>query len=125
MIFWIFMLLTSLLLPIIMIGFGRYFMNNPPKEINMVWGYRTTLSMKNMDTWVFAHKYFGGLWNKFGVAMLVLSIIPMIFVINKSTDTIGVASIVILLVQFIVLFWTIYLTEKALRNNFDDCGNKK
>ena len=34
--FWIFMLIMDLLLPFTMIGFGRYFMKNAPKEINSV-----------------------------------------------------------------------------------------
>ena len=55
--FWIFMLIMDLLLPFTMIGFGRYFMKKAPKEINSVFGYRTSMSMKNKDTWEFAHKY--------------------------------------------------------------------
>ena len=65
--FWIFMLIMDLLLPFTMIGFGRYFMKKAPKEINSVFGYRTSMSMKNKDTWEFAHKYCGKvlvcLWN--------------------------------------------------------------
>ena len=49
--FWIFMLIMDLLLPFTMIGFGRYFMKKAPKEINSVFGYRTSMSMKNKDTW--------------------------------------------------------------------------
>ena len=47
MAFWIFMLIMDLLLPFTMIGFGRYFMKKAPKEINSVFGYRTSMSMKN------------------------------------------------------------------------------
>ena len=53
------MLIMDLLLPFTMIGFGRYFMKKAPKEINSVFGYRTSMSMKNKDTWEFAHKYCG------------------------------------------------------------------
>ena len=61
--FWIFMLIMDLLLPFTMIGFGRYFMKKAPKEINSVFGYRTSMSMKNKDTWEFAHKYCGNTWH--------------------------------------------------------------
>ena len=47
--FWIFMLIMDLPLPFTMIGFGRYFMKKAPKEINSVFGYRTSMSMKNKD----------------------------------------------------------------------------
>ena len=40
--FWIFMLLMNLMIPLTMIGFGRSFMKNTPKEINAVFGYRKT-----------------------------------------------------------------------------------
>ncbi len=123
--FWTFVSLCSVLLPIIMILVGKYFMNHPPKEINMLCGYRTCRSMKNINTWIFANKYMGKIWAKFGNVMLILSIIPMLFVIEKDNDTIGITSLVVLILQFIVLFWTIYLTEKALQNNFDNDGNNK
>ena len=60
--FWIFMLIMDLLLPFTMIGFGRYFMKKAPNEINSVFGYRTSMSMKNKDTWEFDHKYCGKVW---------------------------------------------------------------
>ena len=43
------MLIMDLLIRVTMIGFGRYFMKNAPKEINAVFGYRISMSMKNKD----------------------------------------------------------------------------
>ena len=45
--FWIFMLIMNLLIPVTMIGFGRLFMYKAPGAINVVYGYRTSISMKN------------------------------------------------------------------------------
>ena len=75
--FWIFMLIMDLLLPFTMIGFGRNFMKKAPKEINSVFGYRTSMSMKNKDTWEFAHKYCGKVWYVCG--MVLISLLPMLF----------------------------------------------
>ena len=62
--FWIFMLIMDLLIPFTMIGFGKMFLKKAPDQINYVFGYRTSMSMKNQDTWVFAHHYcFGGIFN--------------------------------------------------------------
>lgn len=36
--------------PVTMVGFGRLFMAKAPKNINMLFGYRTAMSMKNRDT---------------------------------------------------------------------------
>ena len=44
--FWIYMLIMDLLIPIIMILFGQAFLKKAPKEINYVFGYRTSRSMK-------------------------------------------------------------------------------
>ena len=45
MAFWLFMLIMNLLIPFTMIGFGFYFQKHPPKEINELFGYRTSLSI--------------------------------------------------------------------------------
>ena len=45
--FWIFMLVIDLLIPLTMIGFGRLFLKKIPKDINALFGYRTSMSMKN------------------------------------------------------------------------------
>ena len=72
--FWIFMMVMELLIPLIMIIFGKYFSKKSPKEINYLFGYRTSMSMKNKDTWEFAHKYCGKLWLKIGWIMFVVSL---------------------------------------------------
>ena len=87
--FWIFMLIMDLLLSFTMIGFGKYFMKKAPKEINSVFGYRTSMSMKNKDTWEFAHKYCGKVWYVCGMVMLPITVIFMLLVIGKSEDCVG------------------------------------
>ena len=47
MAFWVFMLIMGLLIPLTMVGFGKLFLTRAPKNINMVFGYRTVMSMKN------------------------------------------------------------------------------
>ena len=46
MAFWVFMLIMGLLIPLTMVGFGKLFLTRAPKNINMVFGYRTVMSMK-------------------------------------------------------------------------------
>ena len=94
--FWIFMLIMDLLLPFTMIGFGRYFMKKAPKEINSVFGYRTSMSMKNKDTWEFTHK-----------------------------DCVGSMGEIICGVQLIPLIGSILPTEIALKKNFDKNGTRR
>ena len=123
--FWIFMLCTVLLVPLIMLFFGLYFKNKSPKEINSLFGYRTTMSMKNKDTWEFAHHFCGRLWLVLGMIMLPLSVIPMLFFINQDIDVVGIAGGIIEGIQVGVLLISIFPTEKALKKTFDENGNRR
>lgn len=123
--FWIFMMIMNLLIPFSMIGFGAYFRKKAPKEINYLYGYRTPMSMKNKDTWDFAHHYFGSLWFKMGWIVVFITIIAMLFLVGKDTQTVGYFGVVITLLQCIPLLGPIISTERALRRNFDEDGNRR
>jgi len=123
--FWIFMLIMDLLIPFTMIGFGCFFLKKAPKNINALFGYRTTMSMKNKDTWEFAHKYCGKLWYVWGMILLFLTVIPMLWVIGKSEDMIGTIGGILCGMQMIPLIGCIFPTEHALKRNFDANGNRR
>ena len=121
----IFMLIMDLLLPFTMIGSGRYFMKKAPKEINSVFGYRTSMSMKNKDTWEFAHKYGGKVWYVCGMVMLPITVIFVLLVIGKNEDCVGSIGGIICGVQLIPLIGSILPTEIALKKNFDKNGTRR
>ncbi|MBQ3050079.1 MAG: SdpI family protein [Oscillospiraceae bacterium] len=125
MTFWIFMLLFTLFIPVLMLIFGSSFIKNAPKEINYVYGYRTARSMKNRDTWEFAHKHIGRLWVVIALIMLPLSVVPMLFVIGKSHDIIGTVNCAVMFLQLIPLIVPIFFTEAALKKAFDEDGNRR
>ena len=122
--FWFFMLGMNLLIPATMIGFGKYFIKSAPGSINIVFGYRTSMSMKNQDTWKFAHEYCGKLWFKWGKIALILTIIAMLFLWGKSVDTIRNWGGTICMIQLVLLIAAIGPTENALRKNFDKNGKR-
>ncbi|MBE6050474.1 MAG: SdpI family protein [Clostridium sp.] len=62
----IWLLICTLIVPITLLIVGSCFVKHIPKNINGIVGYRTSRSMKNKDTWKFAHEYCGKLWVKFG-----------------------------------------------------------
>lgn len=123
--FWIFMLISDLLIPAVMIGFGQCFLKSIPGDINMVFGYRTKMSMKNQDTWDFAHKYCGRIWRSCGLILLPLSIIPLLFVIGKNEDVVGTVGGIVCGVQLVPLVGSIIPTELALRRTFDKDGRRR
>lgn len=123
--FWIFMLVSDLLIPLTIIGFGNYFIKNAPKEINGIFGYRTAMSMKNRDTWEFAHHYCGKIWFFSGLIMFFLSFIAMLYVIGKDVNYVGIYGGILCGIQLIFLIASIVFTETALRKNFDEFGIKR
>ena len=123
--FWIYMLIMDLLLPFTMIGFGKYFLKTAPKNINTEFGYRTSMSMKNKDTWTFAHKYCGKIWFISGLIMLPLSVVVMMFVIGGVENIVGTVGACLCGIQFIPIVISIILTEKALNKTFDKNGIRR
>lgn len=122
---WIFMLVAVLLTPLIMIGFGRLFMTNPPKEINSVFEYRTKRSMRNRDTWIFAHHYVGKLWFMCGFISAPLSLVPMLCVVGENADVVNLTGLILVCIQAVLLIATMVLTERALKKHFDDSGKPR
>ena len=123
--FWIFMLIMDLLIPTTMIGFGQCFLKSIPGDINMVFGYRTKMSMKNRDTWEFAHKYCGRLWWIVGWILLFVSVIVFLIIWGKEDSVVDKTGIAALAVQVGALAGTIIPTETALKRNFDKYGNRR
>ena len=116
--FWWFILICDLLVPIIMFAGGIIMSKHCPKHINGLFGYRTARSMKNMDTWKFAHEYCGKIWRKVGVASFIITVLIHLPFYHSSEDTIGVFSLVVMFLQLIALIVPIFLTEKALKRTF-------
>ena len=123
--FWIYMLLFVLLIPITMVYFGQRFFKSPPKSINATFGYRSTMSMKNQETWKLAHTVCGRYWYRCGWILLPLSVVPMLFVIGRSTETVGYAGMITVFIQLVPMLCVLPVTEHALRKSFDKNGMRK
>lgn len=120
MFFWSFMLVMNLLIPLTMICFGWYFKRSAPRKINHVFGYRTPRSMKNQNTWNYAHHYIGRLWFAIGWILLVVTIALMMFVIGADEDTVGLFGGCVEAGQSIPMIGSIIATERELKRVFDD-----
>ncbi|MCS4470632.1 SdpI family protein [Clostridium botulinum] len=123
--FKIFIIVCNLIIPIIMLFFGVRFRKHGPKNINGIYGYRTSMSMKNKDTWEFAHQYCGRLWIKLGLIMLTISIIVSGLAFTYVDEAQGIIDLILVTIQTIVLIVSIFPVEKALKNNFDGNGNRR
>lgn len=125
MCFWVFMLVMDLLVPLTMIFLGFRYEKNVPKEINSTSGYRTAMSMKNHETWEFAHKYVGKLWKVCGWLLLLVSVVAMFFALGKNIIVVSIIGGIVCAIQIAVMIFTMIPTELALKKTFDRNGNRR
>lgn len=123
--FWTIMLIMDLLIPLIMVFYGYSFYKKFPKRINRFFGYRTFRSMKNEDTWIFAHHFFGKIAFIIGLVLLPVTFILMLFFKNKGEEAVGMAGTLVMTGQVVFLIIPIIPTEIALRIKFDRHGNRR
>lgn len=116
----IFLFIMTMLVPLTLLLFGLHWKTHVPKDINSFYGYRTTMSMKNKDTWEFAHKYTAKVWVWCGILSGILSTIPLF--IYKDSKNFEQVDIIIITFQTILICLTIIPTEVALKKKFDKNG---
>jgi len=122
---WGIILLVVLVMSATMIGFGLYFSLAGPKKINFVFGYRSPMSMKNLETWRFGNVYAGRYMWITGIILLIGSLATLFAVMSSDDTVIRTAGIIIIIVHAVMIFGTIISTEIALRRVFDRHGNRK
>lgn len=125
MMFWIYMLVCSLLIPLILLGAGALLAKHPPKQINWAYGYRTRRSTKSKETWRFAQAYAGRLWMRLSWPMLAASLAVMGCLYGGPVDTISLWAGILVGVQTLAVVLTILPVERALKRNFDALGRPR
>ena len=123
--FWLFMLAMEMLIPGSMVLLGRSFAKNPPGEINGGYGYRTTRSMENRETWEFAQRYSGRFWVRAGRPVLAVSLLWMVLLFGREVDTVAHLGLLLTGLQMVPFLAVIPATERALKQEFDDFGRKR
>ena len=114
----------DLLIPAIQLISGFFLWKFPPKKINSFYGYRSSRSMKNIDTWNFAHRYSGRIWFFVGLVSLPVYALLHIPFYSSAESTLFYVSLVVLILQCVSLFASIFPTEAALRKAFNDDGER-
>ncbi|WP_108832063.1 SdpI family protein [Aedoeadaptatus coli] len=117
------MALAVYVIPGIMIFFGGLMLDHPPKTINAAYGYRTSMSMLNQDTWDYAQAACAKRWRTWGRVLALITLVVLIFALRRPAfaDVLG----------FYTAFETAFLlasvaaTEMDLRRTFDREGRRK
>lgn len=123
--FRLYMAAVDLLIPVTMILLGRQMLRRPPAKINRLVGYRTAMSMKDSDTWDFAHRHCGRLWLRWGLVLLPFSPLPLLLTPGNDPERLGTVGGLVCLAQIIPLLLSVVLTELALRRTFRPDGGRK
>jgi uncharacterized membrane protein len=85
----------------------------PPKKVNILYGYRTSSSMKSQERWDFSQKYCALLFIRLAVLAVVLSVLALFLNLAKNVAVISGLSVMIFLFIFAIV-----KTEKAIKAKF-------
>lgn len=91
---------------------------HPPKKINHLYGYRTKRSMRNQETWVFANRHSNQLLSKAALLTCTVQVISILITNEETALLIGA------IVLVTTLIYSVFLTEKTLKNRFDKERNR-
>jgi uncharacterized membrane protein len=96
---------------------ARFF---PPRSFDSRYGYRSKLSMRTDETWKEAHLYSSRLLVVASIPMLIMAL-----VFSRRPDFQAYHLAIIIVVMFLLVIGIIFLTERRLRNKFDENGKRK
>lgn len=117
--------IVNLIIPAVML-FGGYMMKTcPPRNISRWVGFRTALSMKNADTWAFAHACCGQVWWKAGWISLALSVLGQLPFAKAGEETLETLALVMVLAQSFMLIGTVVYVQRELKLMFDERGRRR
>lgn len=111
----LFFYITDLLLPVMMTLLGFVFLKRQPRNINIFYGYRTSRSMRNMDTWHYAHERCGKLWIRLGPILFLLILLSKLLIPLDEE----ILSLIHMTVLIFFLFASVFVVEKELKRKFD------
>lgn len=109
-----------MLTPVAMAAVGLAWRIHPPKNRNQMLSYRTVLSMKNEDTWQFAHHQVGKLWVRLGVLLAIVSAVLMVW----FKDSFMSFALWLVVGQMVLLCVSVFLVDTLMKAVFDEDGNR-
>ena len=120
--FWVFMTCCTLLIPVLMVCAGAALRRGKFSTINPISGYRTCRSMQNQQTWDYAQRECGRLWQRWGWGELIATVVLMLLFLGEKTESVGIFGGILCLLQIVPLLVSIFVVEKKLQTAFDENG---
>tara|TARA_B110000467_G_scaffold150755_1_gene158501 strand:+ start:1491 stop:1832 length:342 start_codon:yes stop_codon:yes gene_type:complete len=112
------MIIAHLLTGPLMLVISYLYIKQPPKKVNALYGYRTSFSMKNEETWKEGNRYNAQFLFKLSLGICTVQIIGYLL-LDSGFD-------ILTAVVFLVagLLYSIRKTEKHLHSVFDKEGKR-
>jgi len=110
---------SVLIAPLLILILAIVYRIFPPKKINWFYGYRTKLSMKNLDTWHEANRFASNLLLICSVAYLCFVMLCVLFIHDRERQM-----LISTIVLFFYLFGIVFITEWRLKKLFNESGKR-
>lgn len=117
--------LVSLVIPLIIWAGGLILQTHPPKQVNRFWGYRTSRSMQNQETWDFAQRALSGIWKRLGAGMTAVTLILTVVMSQAGNTAFSIYAAGAIVLQLILIIISARAVEKELKKRFDDKGKRR
>ncbi len=115
----------AVLTPLIVIICGKILYKNADCDINSVFGYRTSRSMKSRENWIFANELCGKILFYGGIVSAFVSICAVFLAyIISGENTAFWTSVAVNLLTAVILFAIIPYIEDRLKKFEDENKNK-
>lgn len=114
----------SLIAPLI-IFFSGLLLRLKKIDRNYLFGYRTSLSMKNDLTWKYANTYLGKIWSVYGAILLIISIILCIYLYKKNGKLDSIYILLLIFLQLVFVIFSIIFIEMKMSKKFKEYDNER
>lgn len=102
------LILINVLISLVMVGIPLYLKSKPPKGINMIYGYRTSRTIKNPALWSLANKIWPIKLLRYSTIAFLFQVL-LFFVFNPAVSLLSAC-----VLWLIAIGMAIYKTEKSL-----------
>lgn len=119
--FW--MIFALLIGPILLIGFGAFYMFASPKEANHRLGYRTYFGMGSIPAWKFTQKFAGMVWGGLGAVLTLVALIVSIVLGSKDPAEAMSGALTMLIIEGICAVLALLTIEITVLLRYDMNGN--
>lgn len=109
-------LFAHVILAIMILTLTGYFRTYQPDKVNRIFGYRTSFSMKNQETWKEANQFSSRLQFKFALFFTVFTLFSYFLIGGITSFYLSCAFLTVISIAVIPL------TEYHLRKKFDHQG---